>query len=135
MPGYQCITATDRALHFGIPFELENGLNAKACRLRNGALDHIVQACDERNLLECSSDSYIAIEVQIENETIHLIYIPFVSATLLIEELQTDLQRALLEVFCIAYHGAAYHWREQNCKTLIDAIKRKMNPNLAILVT
>jgi len=51
MSGYQCIIATDRTLHFGIQFELGNGLNARACRLRNGALDHIVQACDERNLL------------------------------------------------------------------------------------
>jgi hypothetical protein len=135
MLGYPSITVTDRTLHLGIKFKLENGLNAKACYLRNGALDHIVQACDERDLLRRSSNSYIAIEVRIENETIHLIYAPFASATQLIEVLQIDLQRALLEVFCAVYHGAAYHWKEQNCKTLINAVKRKMNPNLVALVT
>jgi len=118
-------------------FKLQNGLDALYYPPMSIELQQLIKQCAPRAqaLFRNNFNFVFAIEIEVEDECLHLIYrtLDFQPAIIL-DGLATKMQY-LSENCAIIYNSTVYLPNDLVNKALISAITRKIKPSLAMLVT
>jgi len=127
-------------LQNGKRVKLQNGLSATIFSLSKHFLDIDGGAKSQR--ISNWSPIYIRqmlrggtlVKISLKRAQIYLVYNDFQERKELLQNLQENLAKALETAFLVIYNRRVYYKDTETANLLVDAIKKKVNPNLAPLL-
>jgi hypothetical protein len=124
-------------------FKLQNGLSASMAGFEDASVARVAHACRSLNFVRYPScrQEWLVLTVQIGSEKIHLLYqLSGVDArrtyTLILKQrLMHKYWKILRDASFIVYNDALYAVNEATFTAFEYAIKNKVSPKIAILIT
>jgi len=115
---------------------LPNGLVATIHSPRSRLVRDLLKNCVNRNEIFTKPNSLFALEIEIENEHIYLVYwVAFKTPESLITDIQRNFEYTLQLNNFVIYNNVAYFFLSQTHAAFVTSIIQKVKPSIAALIS